>query len=65
MKRTTRGSKMLEAAREQLERDAKQAKRAKQAKHALPAAKTPPTKAEPPKAPPALKRKKPRPCQFV
>jgi len=59
MKRTTRGSTMLEAARKELERQAQAAKRAKQA------LKTPPTKADPPETPPAPKRKKLRPCQFV
>lgn len=54
-KRTTRGTKMLEAARKALEREAKQA---------LPAVNTPP-KSLPLEAPPPLKRKKPRPRQFA
>tara|TARA_B100000963_G_scaffold62212_1_gene50289 strand:- start:938 stop:1117 length:180 start_codon:yes stop_codon:yes gene_type:complete len=59
MKRNTRGTKMLEAAHKELEREARAAERATQAY------KTPPTKADPPKTPPAPKRKKPRQCQFV
>ena len=59
MKRNTRGTKMLEAARKELEREAQAAKY-----------KTPPTKAPPTEAPPAPKkrsekRNKLRQCQFV
>lgn len=56
-KRTSRGAKMLEAARKELEAQA--------AKRAAQAFKTPPTKKEPPEAPPPLRRKNPRRCQFV
>jgi hypothetical protein len=49
-KRTTRGTKMLEAARKELKREAET---------------TPPPKSAPLEAPPPLKRKKPRKCQFV
>ena len=59
MKRTTRGTKMLEAAVKLLQREAQEGMNAAQAY------KTPPTKAAPPEAPPAPKRKKPRQCQFV
>jgi len=55
MKRTTRGTKMLEAARKELELQEQAAK-----------CKTPPTKAAPSEAPPAPKKhKKVRQCQFV
>jgi hypothetical protein len=57
-KRTSRGTKMLEAARKELEAQATK-------KRAAQACKTPPTKEEPPKAPPPLRRKNPRQCQFV
>ncbi|MBG10218.1 MAG: hypothetical protein CMD92_03530 [Gammaproteobacteria bacterium] len=50
-KRSTRGTKMLEAAVKQLQREAQNVY------------KTPPSKGSPPKAPPKLKRK-PRKCQF-
>lgn len=58
-KRATRGAKMLEAARKELELQSQIAKRASQAY------KTPPTKADPPKTPPAPQRKKPRQCKFA
>ncbi|MBD40752.1 MAG: hypothetical protein CMB11_10425 [Euryarchaeota archaeon] len=50
-KRSTRGTRMLEAAVKQLQREAQNDY------------KTPPSKDSPPKAPPELKRK-PRKCQF-
>ena len=59
-KRNTRGTRMLEVAVEQLKREAQEAK------HAAQAYKSPPAKAAPPdREPPALKRKAPRPRQFV
>ena len=60
MKRNTRGTKMLEAAVKELQREAQEAKRATQAY------KTPSPKAAPPdRAPPKLGRKNPRKCHFV
>ena len=59
-KRNTRGTKMLEAAIKELQREAQEAKRATQAY------KTPsPKAASPNRAPPKLGRKNPRKCQFV
>jgi len=56
----TRGTRMLEAAVKQLQREAQEAESAAQA------CTTPPPKAAPRnKEPPALKRKAPRPRQFV
>ena len=51
-KRSTRGTRMLDAAVKQLQREAQQAY------------KTPPSKGGPPKTPPAPERKKPRKCLF-
>ena len=55
-KRNTRGTKMLEAAVKELQREAQEAK------HATQAYKTPPTKAAPNSPPP--KKCKPRKCEF-